>query len=88
MRVSNELGAGHAKSTSFAVIVVTSMSFIVACICGIILFFGRHYISYIFTEGEVVAEAVSELTPLLVFSILLNGIQPVLSGKNSLFAIS
>ncbi|KAL7606614.1 hypothetical protein Lser_V15G16669 [Lactuca serriola] len=80
VRVSNELGAGHAKSTSFAVIVVTSMSFIVACICGIILFFGRHYISYIFTEGEVVAEAVSELTPLLVFSILLNGIQPVLSG--------
>ncbi|CAH1423784.1 unnamed protein product [Lactuca virosa] len=58
VRVSNELGAGHAKSTSFAVIVVTSMSFIVACIC----------------------EAVSELTPLLVFSILLNGIQPVLSG--------
>ncbi|KAI3765211.1 hypothetical protein L2E82_15239 [Cichorium intybus] len=80
VRVSNELGAGHPKSTSFAVVVVTSSSFIVSLICAIILLFSRHYISYIFTGGEVVADAVSELTPLLAFSILLNGIQPVLSG--------
>lgn len=80
VRVSNELGAGHPKSTAFAVVVVTVSSFLVALVCGIICYISKDYISYIFTGGEVVANAVSELTPLLVFSILLNGIQPVLSG--------
>ncbi|KAL7603490.1 hypothetical protein Lser_V15G16671 [Lactuca serriola] len=80
VRVSNELGAGHPKSTSFSVIVMTSTSFIVALICGIILLCSRDYISYILTDGEIVAKAVSELTPLLVFSVILEGIQPVLSG--------
>ncbi|XP_023759420.3 protein DETOXIFICATION 40 [Lactuca sativa] len=80
VRVSNELGAGHPKSTSFSVIVMTSTSFIVALICGIILLCSRDYFSYILTDGEIVAKAVSELTPLLVFSVILEGIQPVLSG--------
>ncbi|CAH1423786.1 unnamed protein product [Lactuca virosa] len=80
VRVSNELGAGHPKSAAFAVVVVTLSSFVVALICAIILLATRHVISYAFTEGETVANAVSELTPLLAVSILLNGIQPVLSG--------
>ncbi|XP_052626342.1 protein DETOXIFICATION 40 isoform X1 [Lactuca sativa] len=80
VRVSNELGAGHPKSAAFAVVVVTVSSFVVALICAIILLATRHVISYAFTEGETVANAVSELTPLLAVSILLNGIQPVLSG--------
>ncbi|GMJ04561.1 hypothetical protein like AT1G61890 [Hibiscus trionum] len=40
----------------------------------------RHVISYGFTDGEAVAEAVSDLCPLLVITLILNGIQPVLSG--------
>ncbi|GJT81704.1 glycine-rich protein, partial [Tanacetum coccineum] len=50
----------------------------------IILLALRHVISYAFTDGEVVANDVSELTPLLAVSIILNGIQPVLSepGRN------
>nr|XP_043627146.1 protein DETOXIFICATION 40-like [Erigeron canadensis] len=80
VRVSNELGAGHPKSAAFAVIVVTLSSFVISLICAIILLALRHVISYAFTEGETVADAVSELTPLLAVSILLNGIQPVLSG--------
>nr|XP_011471083.1 PREDICTED: uncharacterized protein LOC105353530 [Fragaria vesca subsp. vesca] len=31
-------------------------------------------------EGEAVAAAVSDLTPLLALTLLLNGVQPVLSG--------
>lgn len=88
VRVSNELGAGHPKTTSFSVVVMTSTSFIVALICGIILFIARDNISYILTDGEIVAKAVSDLTPLLVLSVILEGIQPVLSGKNSVFPIS
>ncbi|KAL6207114.1 hypothetical protein ACLB2K_024359 [Fragaria x ananassa] len=37
-------------------------------------------ISYAFTSGETVAKAVSKLTPYLAVTLILNGIQPVLSG--------
>lgn len=81
MRVSNELGGGHPKSAKFSVMVVTLVSFIIAVIFAIIVLALRDVISYAFTDGETVANAVSDLTPLLALSILLNGIQPVLSGN-------
>ncbi|KAM5580652.1 protein DETOXIFICATION 40-like [Rosa sericea] len=80
VRVSNELGAGNPKSTAFSVIVVTTISFIISVIAAIVVLIFRDVISYAFTEGEVVAAAVSDLTPLLALTLLLNGIQPVLSG--------
>ncbi|KAG5234636.1 protein DETOXIFICATION [Salix suchowensis] len=80
VRVSNELGAGHPKSASFSVLVVTSCSFIISVIAAIIVLIFRDSISYIFTEGEVVAKAASDLTPFLAATLILNGIQPVLSG--------
>ncbi|XP_023771477.1 protein DETOXIFICATION 40 [Lactuca sativa] len=80
VRVSNELGGGHPKSAKFSVMVVTLVSFIIAVIFAIIVLALRDVISYAFTDGETVANAVSDLTPLLALSILLNGIQPVLSG--------
>ncbi|KAJ8769621.1 hypothetical protein K2173_005224 [Erythroxylum novogranatense] len=80
VRVGNELGAGHPKSAAFSVIVVTSVSFMVSVVAAILVMALRHVLSYAFTEGEVVSEAVSELTPFLAVSLLLNGIQPVLSG--------
>nr|GMD86041.1 protein DETOXIFICATION 40-like [Ipomoea batatas]GME21639.1 protein DETOXIFICATION 40-like [Ipomoea batatas] len=76
VRVSNELGAGHPKSASFSVIVVTLSSFIVAVVIGIAVILLRHRLSYAFTGGETIANAVSDLAPLLTVSILLNGIQP------------
>ncbi|CAK9187789.1 unnamed protein product [Ilex paraguariensis] len=81
VRVSNELGAGHPKSAAFSVVMVTSSSLIIAAICAAAVLALRHVMSYAFTGGVTVAKAVSELTPLLAISILLNGIQPVLSGK-------
>ncbi|PRQ52804.1 putative multi antimicrobial extrusion protein [Rosa chinensis] len=80
VRVSNELGAGNPKSTAFSVIVVTTISFIISVIAATVVLIFRDVISYAFTEGEVVAAAVSDLTPLLALTLLLNGIQPVLSG--------
>lgn len=81
MRVSNELGAGHPKSAAFSVVVVNIVSFIVSAMLATLVMQFRHVISYAFTEGETVANAVSDLCPLLAISILLNGIQPVLSGE-------
>ncbi|WOL15151.1 protein DETOXIFICATION 40-like [Canna indica] len=80
VRVGNELGAGHPKSAAFSVLVVTVLSLIISAIISAIMFCLRHHISYVFTEGETVAEAVAQLAPLLVATLVLNGIQPVLSG--------
>ncbi|KAJ6822455.1 putative protein DETOXIFICATION 40 [Iris pallida] len=80
VRVSNELGAGNPKSASFSVLVVTVLSAVISVIIAAIILSLRNYISYLFTEGETVAVAVSELTPLLAITLILNGIQPVLSG--------
>ncbi|KAL5574397.1 hypothetical protein UlMin_023994 [Ulmus minor] len=80
VRVSNELGAGHPKAASFSVVVVTIISFIISVIAAIVVLILRDVISYAFTEGETVAAAVSDLCPILAFTLLINGIQPVLSG--------
>ncbi|KAG8498777.1 hypothetical protein CXB51_005216 [Gossypium anomalum] len=80
VRVGNELGAGHPKSAAFSVVIVTALSFIISVAAAIIIMVLRDVISYAFTEGEVVAEAVSDLCPLLALTLILNGVQPVLSG--------
>ncbi|KAM5588681.1 protein DETOXIFICATION 40-like [Rosa sericea] len=80
VRIGNEIGAGHPKSAAFAVIIVTSTSFIISVVCAIVVLALRNVISYAFTEGETVSNAVSALSPYLAVSIMLNGIQPVLSG--------
>nr|CAD1819230.1 unnamed protein product [Ananas comosus var. bracteatus] len=80
VRVSNELGAGNPKSAAFSVTVVTTLSFIISVVLAVIVMCVRDYIGYIFTEGEEVARAVSDLTPFLAVTFILNGIQPVLSG--------
>ncbi|GER52956.1 MATE efflux family protein [Striga asiatica] len=80
VRVGNETGAGHPKSAAFSVVIVTLVSFIVAVVAAAVVLYQRHVISYIFTGGETVANAVSDLCPLLAVTLLLNGIQPVLSG--------
>ncbi|KAK7324793.1 hypothetical protein VNO77_28639 [Canavalia gladiata] len=80
VRVSNELGARNPKSASFSVVVVTLISFVISVIAALVVLALRDVISYAFTEGEVVAAAVSDLCPLLALALVLNGIQPVLSG--------
>ncbi|XP_038888771.1 protein DETOXIFICATION 40-like [Benincasa hispida] len=80
VRVSNELGSGNPKSAAFSVLVVVAISTIVSIICALLVLAFRDVISYVFTGGEVVAAAVSDLCPLLALTLLLNGIQPVLTG--------
>ncbi|TVU46360.1 hypothetical protein EJB05_05887, partial [Eragrostis curvula] len=80
VRVGNELGAGHPRAAAFSVVVVTTLSFLITLAMAVVFLIFRDYLSYIFTEGETVARAVSELSPLLATTLILNGIQPVLSG--------
>ncbi|XP_048127395.1 protein DETOXIFICATION 40-like [Rhodamnia argentea] len=80
VRVSNELGAGNPRSVAFLVAVVTVISFAISLVAAAAVLTLRGVISYAFTEGPAVAAAVSDLCPLLALTLLLNGIQPVLSG--------
>lgn len=82
VRVGNELGAGHPKTAAFSVVIVNMVSFLINVIAAIVVLLLRDSISYAFTDGEHVANAVSDLCPLLATGLVLNGIQPVLSGKN------
>ncbi|KAK3014226.1 hypothetical protein RJ639_008159 [Escallonia herrerae] len=79
VRVSNELGAGHPKAAAFSVVTVTWISIAISVIAGIVVLALRNVISYGFTDGEIVANAVSDLCPLLALTLALNGVQPVLS---------
>lgn len=88
VRVSNELGAGHPKAAQFSVVVVNVVCFIISVVAAIIVLALRHVISYAFTGGEVVAHAVSDLTPLLSLTLVLNGIQPVLSGIKFIYDVN
>jgi MATE family multidrug resistance protein len=81
VRVSNELGRGNSKAAKFAIKVVLSISIGIGVIFfALHLAFGKQ-ISYIFTSNEEIAESVSNLSTLLAFSILLNSVQPLLSGN-------
>ena len=83
VRVSNELGAGNPRAAAFSTVVTTSVSFLLAVFEAVVVMSWRNVISYVFTDSPIVAEAVADLSPFLAITIVLNGIQPVLSGKKS-----
>ncbi|XP_058106841.1 protein DETOXIFICATION 21-like [Magnolia sinica] len=80
VRVANELGRGNTKAIKFAIVVVVATSLAIGVVIWALILGFRHNFSYIFSNSAAVADAVSDLSILLVFSILLNSIQPVLSG--------
>ncbi|WMV52668.1 hypothetical protein MTR67_046053, partial [Solanum verrucosum] len=80
VRVSNELGRGSAKAASFSIWNTATTSFVIGFILFLFFLFLRGRLSYLFTDSPDVAKEVEKLSPLLAFSILMNSIQPVLSG--------
>ncbi|KAM7518536.1 hypothetical protein LguiB_017498 [Lonicera macranthoides] len=80
IRVANELGAGNGKAAKFAVKVsVVQSSIIGIFFCALILIFNNR-LAMLFTSSTDVLHAVDKLSYLLAFTILLNSVQPVLSG--------
>ncbi|KAI3859899.1 hypothetical protein MKX03_016534 [Papaver bracteatum] len=80
VRVANELGAGNGKAAKFASKVSAITSLIIGMFfCSLIMIF-HEKLATIFTTSNEVLKAVDDLAVLLTFTILLNSIQPVLSG--------
>ncbi|KAK4744051.1 hypothetical protein SAY87_010363 [Trapa incisa] len=80
VRVSNELGAGNARLAKFAVVVVSVTSVSIGVICMCVVFATRDIFPYLFTSSDAVAAETTKLAILLGITVLLNSLQPVLSG--------
>lgn len=80
VRVANELGAGDGKGARFATIVSVLHSTIIGLIFAILIMIFRVPLTMIFTSSPEILHATEKLTYLLAFTILLNSVQPVLSG--------
>lgn len=80
VRVSNELGAGHPRTAKFSVVVVVITSFFIGVFLSLILIITRKQYPSAFTNSNDVKRVVYALTPLLATSIVINNVQPVLSG--------
>ncbi|RHN77406.1 putative multi antimicrobial extrusion protein [Medicago truncatula] len=80
VRVSNELGAGDFRAAKFSVIVVSLTSISIGVVAMIIVLTTRDYFPQLFTSSYEVAEETTKLAALLSITVLLNSLQPVLSG--------
>ncbi|PSS31607.1 Protein DETOXIFICATION like [Actinidia chinensis var. chinensis] len=80
VRVANELGAGNAEGAKFATIVCVFTSLLVGLLFWVLIIAIPNKLAMIFSSSSSVITMVSELSVLLSFTILLNCIQPVLSG--------
>ncbi|GLJ39516.1 hypothetical protein SUGI_0807560 [Cryptomeria japonica] len=80
VRVANELGAGNGKGAKFSMVVSTISSTMIGLVFCLLIIVLRQEVALAFTSSFTIVEAVSKLSILLAFTILLNSIQPVLSG--------
>ncbi|CAN6210989.1 unnamed protein product [Urochloa humidicola] len=80
VRVANELGASNGKGARFATIVSTTTSFMIGLFSSSLALIFHDKVAMMFSTSEAVINAVDSLSVLLALTILLNGIQPVLSG--------
>ncbi|KAI3997046.1 hypothetical protein MKX01_040137 [Papaver californicum] len=80
VRVSNELGAGNAAAAKFSVWVTVSIALVTQSMFVILILITRNDFPKLFTDNEIVMKEVSTLAVFLCISVLLGGIQPILSG--------
>ncbi|XVF64847.1 hypothetical protein PTKIN_Ptkin09bG0199400 [Pterospermum kingtungense] len=80
VRVANELGAGNGKGAKFATKVSVVQSTIIGLFFCVLIFILRDKVALIFTSSSDVLEEVDKLSYLLGVAILLNSVQPILSG--------
>ncbi|KAL4362215.1 hypothetical protein GQ457_04G007760 [Hibiscus cannabinus] len=80
VRVSNELGAGHPRRAKLSLVVAVSCSFMIGVIISVILLVFRNDYPCLFSNDSAVQQLVKELTPVLALCIIINTVQPVLSG--------
>lgn len=84
VRVANELGAGNGKGAKFATKVSVVQSTMVGVLFAVIILIFQDKLTLLFSSNAEVHDAVDKFSYLLAFTILLNSVQPVLSGKTQI----
>lgn len=87
VRVSNELGLGRPRAAKYSVYVTVFESLVIGLVFMVAVIIGRDHFAIIFTNSEVLQRAVSKLAYLLGITMVLNSVQPVISGTNKLIYI-
>ncbi|KAI6696347.1 hypothetical protein NL676_016466 [Syzygium grande] len=80
VRVSNELGLRHPRAAKYSVYVTVFQSLLIGLIFMVAILLTRDHFSIIFTSSKKLQEAVSHLAYLLAVTMVLNSVQPVISG--------
>lgn len=81
VRVSNELGSGRPRATMYAVIVVLLQSLAFGILSMVVILVFRNDFAVIFTSDHVLQKAVGNIAYLLSITMVINSIQPVISGQ-------
>ncbi|KAK9293207.1 hypothetical protein L1049_021196 [Liquidambar formosana] len=80
VRVSNELGLGHARGAKYSVYVTVFQSLLIGIFCMVVILITKNYFGIIYTSNTELLQSVSHLAFLLGVTMLLNSVQPVISG--------
>ncbi|KAL8256643.1 hypothetical protein R6Q59_031710 [Mikania micrantha] len=80
VRVSNELGAGNGNGAKYATFVAILHSTVIGLVFCVLIVAFHNKFALIFSSSTVVLDAVDSMAWLLASTILLNSIQPVISG--------
>uniref|UniRef100_A0A7N0TEI4 Uncharacterized protein n=1 Tax=Kalanchoe fedtschenkoi TaxID=63787 RepID=A0A7N0TEI4_KALFE len=80
VRISNELGANHPRTAKLSVVVMALTAAVVGLLLSLGLILTRNVYPSWFADSNEVKELVKRLTPLLATCIVINMIQPALSG--------
>lgn len=80
VRVSNELGSGRPRAAKHAVIVVIAESLLIGLLCMVLVLIFRNKFSIIYTSDVELQHAISKIAGLLGLTMVLNSVQPVISG--------
>ncbi|EPS58356.1 hypothetical protein M569_16457, partial [Genlisea aurea] len=80
VRVSNELGSGHPRAAKYSVYVTVIESALIGAASMAVVLATRDDFSVIFTDSSAMQKAVGDLAYLLGITMVLNSIQPVISG--------
>ncbi|XP_057425108.1 protein DETOXIFICATION 35-like [Lotus japonicus] len=80
VRVSNELGLRRPRTAKFCVYVTIIQSLLIGIFFMGVILVTKDYLGLVFTNSKPLLEAVSELGNLLAVTMILNSVQPVISG--------
>lgn len=80
VRVSNELGLGRPRATKYSVCATVFQSLLIGILCMILVLAVRNHLAILFTNSKDLQRAVADLAWLLGITMVLNSVQPVISG--------